>query len=209
MTPNLHRLLSLAILLVFVGIGYYLVAEVWLDRYQYYRDTIEQSQDRLQRYHRIAASRPELERALRAINQDQSAETYYLDQTAPNLAATELQQQVKNIVQANGGRIASSQVLPYSQEGGFTVVPIRVQLLVTDMASLQKSLHALESAKPILFVDNVQMRARQVRKRQPVARNLSRAERRAQRRTRRQIVTETQLTAQFELAGYIRNGDGA
>lgn len=206
MTPNLHRLLALALLIVAGMVAYWLVAEVWLAQHRYYRDSIEQSQDRLQRFTRLAATRPQLEQQLRQVNQDDSADSYYLSETAANLAATELQQQVKTIVEANGGRIASSQILPVSEENGFTVVPIRVQLLVTDMAALQKSLHALESARPLLFIDNVQMRARQVRKRVAVNRNLSRAERRAQRRRPRPVVTETQLTAQFELAGYIRKG---
>lgn len=215
MTENLHRLLALALLLAAGMLIHWLVTNVWLDRYRYYQNNIEQAQERLQRFDRLAAERPALEQRLQQLSQENRTDEFYLAQTAPNLAATELQQQVKAIVESNGGRLASTQVLPVGSENGFTRVAIRVQLLVTDMTTLQRSLHALESAEPLLFIDQVQMRAREVRKRLPVSRDqiarnraLSRAERRARRQVR-QVTTETQLTAQFELAGFLRKNAAA
>jgi hypothetical protein len=117
-----------------------------------------------------------------------------------------VQQQVKAIIESNGGRLASTQVLPESDEGGFTRVTIRVQILVNDVVALQKTLYALESATPLLFMDNVQLRARTVRKRVPAAVSVNPAERRNRRRRPVEIKTETQLTLQFELAGFMRKG---
>lgn len=211
MTANLHRLLALALLIVAVAGVSWLVDGVWLNYYRYYQNSIAEAEDRLGRLQRIAAARPALEQQLTEIDRNSDADVYYLAQTAPNLAATELQQQARAVIESNGGRLASTQVLPVENEAGFTRVAIRVQMLVTDLEALQKSLYALESAQPLLFIDEVQMRARQVRKRVPrdltANRNLSRAERRALRRQPRQVTTETQLTAQFELAGYIRKQD--
>lgn len=208
MTANLHRLLALGLLIIVAYIGYWLVGQVWWGKYTFYQDHVEQLQDRLQRYSAIVATRPQLEAALQRVRQDSSVERFYLTQTSPNLAATELQQQAKAIAESNGGRLASAQVLPVVDEGGFSRVAIRLQILVTEMDALQKILHTLESATPLLFIDNVQMRARQVRKR--VAANVNRRDLRNQRdrrnRTRQRlpVVTETQLTMQFELAGYMR-----
>ena len=210
MTTNLHRLLALALLIIVGYGGYWLINHVWYGKYVYYQNHIEQLQDRQQRYAAIIAAQPELESALQQVKQDSSIERFYLNQTSPNLAATALQQQVKTIAESHGGRLASTQVLPVSEEGAFNRVAIRVQILVTEVEALQQTLHALESATPLLFIDNVQMRARQVRKRTATQRN-QRAQRnqrdRRNRNRRRQalpVVTETQLTMQFELAGYMR-----
>ena len=211
MTANLHRGIALGLLLAVIVGAYWLVDRVWLGQYVYYQENIEQLQDRFLRYVKIIAGRPELEAKLRQVGQDNSIAQYYLAQPSPTLAATDLQQQVKNIIESNGGRLASTQILPATKENGFTRVAIKVQMLVNEMEALQKTLYALESAKPLLFINNVQMRARTVRKRVPRTNNRRATNRRNSRdRRRRQplpVKTETQLTAQFELAGYISKGE--
>ena len=203
MTENLHRLLALA-LLVALGCGaYWLIDRVWLGRYEYYQTNADQAVDRLERFTALAAARPALQQRLESASQDQSSARFYLADKAPNLAATELQQQVRELVERNGGRLASTQVLPVSNEAGFTRVAIRVQLLVTDMEVLQKTLHALESSRPLLFIDDLQMRARTVRQRVAVDRSRLRRDPRTRRVQRPPVKTETQLTAQFELAGFL------
>jgi general secretion pathway protein M len=205
MTENLHRIIAIALLIAVLLGGYWLVENIWLDRYIYYRDTAEQLQDRLQRYSSISATRPQLEEEIQKIRQDNSVDNFYLIQESPTLAASDLQQQVKGIIESNGGRLASTQILPVVDEGPLTKVAIRVQITVTEMDAMQKTLHALESARPVLFVDNVQIRARTVRKRVP--RTQSRRDLRNRGRQPQPVTTETQLTMQFELAGYMRKGD--
>jgi general secretion pathway protein M len=207
MSESLHRIIAFA-LLVLAALGcYWLVDTVWLGRYLHYTEAVEQLQDRLQRYTGLAATRPRLETEIQKIRQDNSVDNYYLMQESPTLAATDLQQQVKGIIESNGGRLASTQILPVADEGPLTKVTIRVQITVTEMEAMQKTLHALESARPLVFVDNVQVRARTVRKRVPRTRNRRDRRNLRNRNQPQPITTETQLTMQFELAGYMRKGE--
>jgi general secretion pathway protein M len=135
--------------------------------------------------------RPGLEKQINRIKQNEAGNAYYLNQSSPTIAATDLQQRVKNAVESNGGQLMSTQVLPATSEGAFTKVAIRVQM-TSDTEALQKAFHALEAQTPLLFLDNIQIRARPVR--QP-------------RRTRtEQPSVQISLTTQFELAGYLRGG---
>lgn len=206
MSESLHRLIAVALLIAIIYGSYWLVEKVWFGQYTYYHETVEQLQERLLRYSNLAATRPQLETEIQKIRQDNSVDNYYLDQASATLAATDLQQRVKGIVEGNGGRLASTQILPVFEEGPLTKIAIRVQITVTEMESMQKALHVLESARPMLFVDNVQIRARTVRKRVPRTNNrrnrLNRNNNRSQ-----AVTTETQLTMQFELAGYMRKGE--
>ena len=206
MSESLHRLLAIILLGTAIYGGYWLIKQVWFGQYTYYHETTEQLQDRLLRYSNLAATRPQLEAEIKKIRQDNSVDNYYIVQESPTLAATDLQQQVKSIIETNGGRLASTQILPVVEEGPLTKVAIRVQITVTEMEAMQKTLHALESARPVLFVDNVQVRARTVRKRVPRTRNRSNPRNRNNNQ-RQPVTTETQLTMQFELAGYMRKGE--
>lgn len=201
MTPNAHRLIALLLVLLVVLGGYWLFDRVWLGRHAYYADTLAQLQDRLERYNRLLGARDELSGALAQVRQDNSAEVYYLDRAAPPLAATDLQQRVSRAVQSGGGSLSSSQILPATDENGFTRIAIRVQL-TGDAETLQKTLYTLETDQPMLFVDNLQIRSRTVRQR---ARNIRGPDGRLLPPDQR-YRTETQIIAQFEVAGYMRKG---
>ena len=53
MTENLHRLLALLLLLLLLMGGYTLFDRLWLGKYAFYQEHIEQLQDRLYRYSRL------------------------------------------------------------------------------------------------------------------------------------------------------------
>ena len=188
---RLQRLLSVALLLLLLLGAYILIDRYLLGQYEFYQDNIAELQDRLQRVRNIIAMRPDLEARLQQTRQDDSIDAYYLQQSSSTLAATELQQLVKSAIESNGGDLVSTQILPVSDEGAFSRIAIRVQM-TGDTATLQKMLHTLESARPLLFVDNLQIRSQPIRQRDPDNRN--------------QIKVEIRLTTQFELAGYVRRG---
>lgn len=198
-SPGAHRLIALLLLMLVIAGAYTAFERVWLERHQYYSDHLSSLQDRLARYRRMLGARDELADALATVRQDDRSDIYYLNRMAPPLAATELQQQVSRAVQANGGSLASSQILPADDEQGFTRIAIRVQL-TGDMETLQKTLYALETAQPMLFVDNVQVRSRTVRQRVRPTRGPDGRPIPASQRYR----TEVQLIAQFDVIGYMR-----
>lgn len=189
----MHRLTAVLLLLLIVVAVDWVVEEVVLARHEYYQEHIERIQDRLERANSLLAQRPELEKQIKRVKQNESSNAYYLNQASPTIAATDLQQRVKTAIESNGGQLMSTQILPETSEGAFTKVAIRVQM-TGDTEALQKTLYALEAQTPLLFVDNIQIRARPVR--QP---RRSRTE---------QPSVQISLTTQFELAGYLRGSGG-
>ena len=189
-TKGTHRLAAAALLLGVLLAGYWLIDRLVIANYQSYRTVIEQNQERLQRLTGILASEQALETELQEVKKDKAMAAYYIDKPSPTLAATDLQQQIKTIVETHGGELQSTQILPTSQESGLTRVAIRVQMN-GDSEVLQKVLHALESSRPLLFVDNLVVNAREIRRREP---------------GKREITTSVQMMTTFELAGYMLAG---
>ncbi|HXH03627.1 MAG TPA: type II secretion system protein GspM [Candidatus Competibacteraceae bacterium] len=190
--PPRQRLLALALLLAVLASGYVLVQRVLLAKYQLYEETLDELQARLVRYTALVEQRPQLEARIQALRQDQSVATQLLERTSPNLAATALQQHLKQAVESNGGSLLSTQILPAANEGGFTRIGLRAQINA-DVPTLQKLLHALESARPLLFVDNLQINAQRLRERPRDPKN----------RDAKAVKEITRLVVTFDLAGYM------
>jgi len=123
----------------------------------YYDQKIEDLKDRLSRYQRVAASREELTRRLeqmRALD----GRRFYLKSAGPALAAGEIQELEKSLIEANGGRLASMQIQPHRDEGAFRRAAVNVQVLGS-IGTIQTILRALETREPFLFVDNLSVRS--------------------------------------------------
>lgn len=183
-----HCMAAVALLVLTLLAGYALLAWPWMAKYQFYQTHIEQLQDRLQRLNGIVASREALSAKLQQVRQEGSINAYYLNEPSPTLAATELQQKVKQIVETTGGSLVSTQILPVIDEDIFSRVAIQVRL-TGDTPVLQKLIYALESKPPLLFLDNLQVMGRNIRRRSGPG---------------GEIHTQLQLHIQFELAGYMR-----
>lgn len=187
-----HRLTALSLLLL-VGGALYLAVDQWLvGRYLYYQNSLEQHQGRLAQLERMAATREPVQQLIAKIQQDRNVTAQYLPQSTPALAAAELQQRLKAVVEAAGGTLQSTQTLPPVEEAGAMKVTINA-IINGDVGSLQKVLYDLEAQTPLLFVDNLEVSARQTRPRLPNGRYAT--------------YTRIQLNVQFEVAGYLRKGD--
>lgn len=187
-----HCLAAVALLLSTVFAGFGLLAWPLIGKYQFYQVNIEQLQERLQRLNGMLATRELLAARLQQLRQDGAIDAYYLKESSPTLAATELQQKVKQIIEANGGSLASTQILPAIEEDIFSRVAIQVRL-TGDTELLQKLVYTLESNPPLLFVNNLQVVGREIRQRSGPG---------------NEIHTRLQLQIQFELAGYMRRSQG-
>ncbi len=189
-----QRLGALSLLLLLVaGAFYLLVGQVLVARYRFYEGRLEQQQGRLEQLERMAASRESIQQLIARIQQDRNITAQYLPQSAPPLAAADLQQRVKAVVEAAGGTLRSTQALPPIEEEN--AVKVAVNATVSgDTESLQKILYDLESQTPLLFVDNLEVSAREVRQRLPNGRLAG--------------YSRVQLNIQFEVAGYLRKEGG-
>ena len=185
-----QRLAALILLLILaIGVVYFLVYQGLVARYSFYQDRLAQQQTRLEQLERMAASREPIQQLITSINQDRNAVMQYLPQATPSVAGAELQQRVKAVVEAAGGTLRSTQALPPTEEGSIIKVTVSANL-VGDTETLQKILYELEAQTPVLLVDNVDVTARENRPRLSNGRvaNYSRI----------------QLSVQLEVSGYLR-----
>lgn len=193
-TPGWGQRLAALALLLLVGGALYLAVDQWLiGRYRDYQDQLQQQQERLAQLERIAATREPVQQRIAKIQQDRNITAQYLPQSAPALAAAELQQRIKAVVEAAGGTLQSTQALPPVEDGGAMKVTVSA-IMNGDTGSVQKVLYDLEGQTPLLFVDNLELSARMMRPRLPNGRYAN--------------YTRMQLNAQFEVSGYLRKGGG-
>ncbi len=188
-----HRLAALLLLLLASGALYLVVDQGLVGRYRYYQNSLEQHQGRLAQLDRMAATLDPVRQLIARIQQDRGVTAQYLPQSVPALAAAELQQRLKAMVEAVGGTLQSIQALPPIEEAGAVKVTISA-VMNGDAGGLQKVLYDLESQTPLLFVDNLEVTARATRPRLPNGRYAS--------------YTRTQLNVQFEVSGYLRKEGG-
>ncbi|MEE8248530.1 MAG: type II secretion system protein GspM [Alphaproteobacteria bacterium] len=197
LSPTLSRALALAILGALLwAVGALAVAPM-VASYQLEQDAIARSGELLQGYQRLGRSRPMLEAQLAEVRKSLSPAGLYLAGASDALIAAELQNRVKAAVEADGGKLNSTQILAAQDEGSFRRVAIRVQMTVT-VEPMQKIFYGLESATPYLFIENVDIRRRV-------------AKRRRRKRKNEPAATvpegESRLTVRFDLYGYARSGE--
>ncbi len=102
-----------------------------------------------------------------------------------SLAAAELQNRLKSAIETAHGELRSVQGLPSRVEGGFRRVTVRGQAMLR-IAGLRAALYDLESASPLLFLDNVEINARPDKSGRPGA------------------AEDPNLDVRFDLYGYMR-----
>lgn len=150
---------ALAVFLVIAAIGAVISAAaapayVLYNRYNEARSAAE---GRIERYQRISSGKVEYARALDVLKARESGR-FFLKNSAPNLGGAELTDLVRPMLETNGSRLTSIQPVTVKDEGGFRVYSLNVGFNATP-ASLQKTLYALETSIPYLFVENVTLRA--------------------------------------------------
>lgn len=168
LTPLHSRLMAIGLVLVALALFVGAIAwpTLWLHRR--YDNFLADYTDRLARYRRIAAQRPAVEEAIRSAEARDSRK-YYLKGNSPTLAAAELQGIVTRIVDAQQGKIMSSQVLPIKEEGkpGSPQKATLSLQLGASIIPLQLILHTIETHEPYLFIDQMTVRAHQGRTYRP------------------------------------------
>lgn len=157
-----------------------------------YRDSIDELSFRLQKYQKIASMEVPLNNQLSRLESQQVAKEDLLSGESTAITGANLQELFKQRVRQSGGRLQSTQILPESYQGSLERIAIKAKL-TGSIEALQKILYNIEYQKPLLFVDNIEIRSRTTR-----------------RRSRRTITQPTQmLTVTMEVAGFRRSGGGA
>jgi len=125
--------------------------------YQRYDSARSAAEEKIERYRRLALQRADHQRALEVLKTRDSAR-FFLKNSAPNLGGAELTDMVRPLLESSGSRLTSIQPVTVKDEGGFRLYTLVVGFNATPVA-LQKTLYALETAVPYLFLENVTLRA--------------------------------------------------
>lgn len=189
--PAASRLLAVLILLGAIGLIYLGGVEPLLDDYRGTRAAIADREAAIARFRRVAAELPQRRAQLAALRQRQAASEGFLQGTNDALVAAQIQNRIKALVEAAHGELKSTQVLPVQDEGKYRRITIRVQMMLNTEAA-QRVLYGVETASPLLFLDNLDLRTH------------AGADRRRER-----AAEDPALDVRLDVYGYMRGGKAA
>jgi general secretion pathway protein M len=184
LSPWMSRAAALALLGLLLMAAYAVVLHPLFGRYEGYQSTLQDLQSHLARYRAVAAERGAVEKRIEAFRRERGNVEVYLRNATSTLASAELQERIKQVVEGGGGTLVSTQTLPDRSDGGLVQVAIKVRMK-GEVESMQKVFYELESGRPLLFIDNVFVRSRMIRR----GRNLD---------------TAADLDINFDVVGYMR-----
>jgi hypothetical protein len=181
---------TLAVLLLGIALlgAYRLILAPLVVAYRDGEARIEEAKQLLQRYEALAQQRSMLADRLAEQQERAASAAGYLQGPSNALAAAQLQDRVESVVEAAGGELRSTQILPAErfQDGlAFRRTALRVHFVVT-IDGLQATLHELEAGQPYLIIDDVTVRQERVRRR------------------RSEPLRPSMLEVNLELFGYVR-----
>lgn len=188
--PPLSRLAALAILFLLVALLFMLVVLPVQQAFERRNQEIQQSLDLLERFGGQDLETASLEQRRDLLKREAQGGANLLRGASPSVAAASLQQFIRSAVQAERGTLRSVQILPAQSEAGYRRVTVRSQVELNG-TGLRNLLHRIESSRPLLFVDNID-----VRPGQQVA-NRARGE------------AEMRLTVRFDIHGFVRAAEEA
>jgi general secretion pathway protein M len=157
LTQKQRQLLALAILAAVVVLIFTLtVAPLWAIN-RHYLDTIDGLENRLEILQRTASAGSDLRSQHEKLKRSLASNRHYLKSTSEALAAANLQGIVNQIAGSSGMEVLSTQILPSSEEAGFTRVAVKVRMR-GGLDNMVKLFHALETSQPYLLLDNISIR---------------------------------------------------
>lgn len=157
LSPKQSRAAALVLLLLSATVVVLLVALPYRMLQRHYDEVIEGLTGNLERYHRIAATRNGLQAQLAQVSAKNPGK-YYLKSASPALAAAEIQEVAKTVIESAGGKLTSIQILPHKDDGLYRQVTVNLQFTGT-LPAIKKAFYALEVYQPYLFLGNVAVRS--------------------------------------------------
>ena len=158
MSASRQRLLALGLLLVAIAAAWAMVIEPVADAFADQRDAIAQSHQLLAAYTRRIALRPAIEAKLAQLQQHETTATGLIGGASAELAAANIQNVVKALVESEDGQVHSAQNLAPVTADGFQRIEIQYDVSLP-MTRLKSVAYRIETSMPFLFLDGIDMRA--------------------------------------------------
>jgi general secretion pathway protein M len=160
----LRRLLALALLAACVAVIAAGIVLPTVERYSALENGIAESEIALARFEQAAARLPRLEAEQAGLKAALAAQDGFLKATGDPLIAAEMQERIKSVVDRAGGQLKSTQIIPARDENGFRRIAARVEV-AGNADTLERVWYEMETGLPFLFVDDFDITARQIPRR--------------------------------------------
>ncbi len=151
-------------MVLLLGAAYLTLAQPVISAHQRYNERIGELLDRRAGYKKIASNRASLQKEFDRIKKQAAAtQAGYLKSKTRTLAAAELQDRVKRVVESEGGHLISTQILQAEDESKNKNTPPRITIRIQmtgSVETVQKVFYTLESGQPRLFIDNAYLRVK-------------------------------------------------
>lgn len=155
--PAVRRALAITLLIAPVYALIVWVVQPVVEERRQLRLVTEQATISLGRYRQILSEHA-TEQPLAQISRARSDLGFGLVGAAnETLAAVELQNRMRALVQTSNGELRSMQMLATRSEGKLRRISLRVQVAL-DIDGLRKLIHTTESSGPFLFIDGMEIR---------------------------------------------------
>ena len=158
MTASRQRLLALGLLLVAFGFFWLLVVEPIADAFAAQQEDIAQSHQLLAAYERRIALLPVVKARLADLKSHESSATGLIGGASAELAAANIQNVVKALIESETGQVHSAQNLAPVTSDGFQRIEIQYDVSLP-MTRLKAIAYRIETSTPYLFLDGIDMRA--------------------------------------------------
>ncbi len=159
MSPTISRMLAVVLTLSTLIVLWSATAQPAANRFQVVRETARTLHTRLNRYQALAESKDRLQDQLHELEEADLDAQQLLDGESPSLAAASLQEMVKKVIGQSGGLQKSAQILKVKKVGNYQKVAVRLNLS-TSADNFNQLVYQIESIRPFLFLENINIRTR-------------------------------------------------
>lgn len=125
----------------------------------YWTQELIQKRQMLERYQDLQAARVKIAKAHKVLKVAVArAESQLLSGANPAVAAADLQEIMKNLIEAHGAKLITIKVMPAQESDAYVEVPIQVQVNST-IEQMLTILYHLEHHKKLLFIRELDIHA--------------------------------------------------
>ena len=89
---------------------------------------------------------------------DPNARLLLIEGETTGIAGANLQKLLTGLITQHGGKATSLQILPPKEDGNLVRIPMSLSIRV-DMDGLRDVIHSLETSTPLIFIDDIAIRA--------------------------------------------------
>jgi general secretion pathway protein M len=151
------KILAVGILLGAIILFYMVLVAPLIGLYDSGAEALQDRADLAQRLQNATRELPRLRQAAEDLKAGAADEQLLLEGDSDTVAAATLQTTVKTLIEDGGARLDSAEILPPEKRDPYQKVGLRVSF-TGDLTLLTAVLRGIETARPVIFVDNVDIR---------------------------------------------------